>query len=258
MPFLPPVLTAPAEPPPVAELMRIAAEELRHPPGCHRMALEVTHRVRVGPFSDDEKYRATATLDDGRWVDFDWELTEDNQAGLTLRFDDPEGGRVFPFLPPSFGLFPDRGEDDMASSYLLVDRLLRDFEPTTDVTLISRELVDRQAAWGIVRSITLQHEGVTRDLRMDIHFEADTLRPRMWQAKLDRGVPLPDGPGRAKRMEVHLEANSRGVPTYEHVTGVLMLQVYRVWLDQEIHYTRVGSCKGTADELEAPPTVITR
>lgn len=228
--------------PSVSALLDAARRGMHAPPGCHRMKLDIEHKMAVGAWSYDERYEATATLDQGVWSDFDWKLMSTNQPGLQLRFSDPHWGRAFPFFPPSFGLFHDRAEDTLGS-YQMMDRLLQDFTPSDEVSVLRDDVIGRRPAWHVERTLTLTHENIVRRLDLDVRLDASTLQPRSWRAELRKGVPLPDGPGRARRLLIQLEADHQGVPVQEQVTGLLTLSVFPIDVDQKVTYTALSRCE---------------
>jgi hypothetical protein len=233
--------------PSVTALLEAARQGMHAPPGCHKMKLDIDHHMAVGPWAYDEKYVATAIMDQGVWSDFDWKLVSTNQPGLQLRFSDPHWGKAFPFFPPSFGLFHDRAEDTLGS-YQMMDRLLQDYEPADEVSVLLDDVIGRRPAWRVQRTLTLKHESLTRRLDLDVRLDASTKQPRSWRAELRKGVPLPDGPGRAKRLLIQLEADHQGIPLQEQVTGLLVLSVFPIDVDQKITYTALSRCESKQAE----------
>jgi hypothetical protein len=233
-------LAEPPEPPDGEVMIAAAASGLRAPPGCHVLMGEVTQRVRLGPMVDEEQYTFTGRLDRGQWRDLDWVTTADRKPGMSLSFADSEEGTHYPFLPPAFGALSEGTARDTLGAHGLLDALLSSYTPESASITAMYDFLGDQKVFAVSRLQTLEREGRQRDVSLYAMLDTQTLQPRSWTVRMDRGVRV-EGV-RISGVELDAAADAAGVPVSERQSGTVGLKLARLKLEQHILYEHTGDC----------------
>jgi len=243
LPLLPAALAQapemPPEPPDGEILLNAARDGLKAPPGCHVLEGTITTAIGVGPMRDQEVHRLTGTLDSGVWRDMSWEEVSDKKEGFSFHMSSEEGGELTPFFPPMFGVTKTRGLD-MLGGELLLEGILTEFSPDTSTVTSMYDFIGDHKVFAVSRLETLVRERRERDVSLYALLEMDTLQPRAWRVELDKGVKVDSV--KIRDVVMTMEADAAGVPTAEHVEGVIRHGPFVVRVNQDIAYARLGDC----------------
>jgi len=229
------------EPPGGDVLLEAARQGLMHPPGCHMMQGTITTKIGVGPMRDEEVHAMTGTLNEGVWSDLAWETVEDKKSGMSFHVDSDEDDELemTPFFPPTFGKTNAAGKDLLGADMIL-DGVMSEYLPDTATVTSMYDYIGDTKVFAVARLQTMVRERKSRDVSLYALFDMDTLQPRSWRVSMDKGVKVDNV--KIRDVVIGMEADSTGVPTSEHMEGVIRHGPFVIRVGQDIVYSRVGDC----------------